>query len=219
MMKRAPPFLFKAATPRIMKERLLLTLISLFVSLFLPLLIDETSAFEKSWTADFKTTVIASNGNQIIFTGRFYQSGPRVRFEPTGSEEVDLYDFDRALGIRLFPEDRIYFENRLTPARMIKAAKEGWISTAAHPERWIFLREGKIKERDARLYLIVFGEKEPKAYSLRWITADEAALPLQVIYPASGYETVIVEYDQLRVEPVNPEHFESPTTYLNLNPY
>jgi hypothetical protein len=76
-----------------------------------------------------------------------------------------------------------------------------------------------VKERKARLYLIVFGEKDPKSYSLRWTTADEAALPLQVIYPALGHETVIVEYDHLQVEPIDPEQFAPPADFLKLNPF
>jgi len=183
-------------------------------------LIPEAFAAEKSWTADFKTTVLSSTGRQILFTGKFYQSGPKVRFEPTGSAEIDLFDFDRASEIRLFQEDRIYFQNRLTLARLAKAVKEGWIAPPpAIPEKRILLREGTVKEREARLYLIILGERDQKVYSLLWTTADEAALPLQAIYPASGYETVIVEYELLRIEPVGPEHFEPPAAFLNLNPY
>lgn len=200
-----------------MKEK---TLLLLFILLFFPLLIHEIFASEKSWTADFKTTVLSSNGRKIVFTGKFYQNGSKVRFEPDGAGEIDLYDFERASGIRLFQEDRIYFESRLTSARLMKAAREGWIpAPPAVPEKRILLREGTLKEREARLYLIIMGEKDQRSYSLRWTTDDEAALPLQVIYPASGYETVIVEYDGLRVEPVGPEHFEPPADFLNLNPY
>lgn len=192
----------------------------LFVLLFSLLLASETPASEKSWTADFKTTVLSSNGRKIVFTGKFYQNGLKVRFEPAGAGEIDLYDFERAAGIRIFQEDRIYFESRLTAARLLKAAREGWVpAPPAYPEERILLRKGTIKERGARLYLIIMGEKERKSYSLRWTTDDEPALPLQVIYPASGYETVIVEYDGLRVEPVGPEHFEPPAGFLNLNPY
>ncbi len=201
---------------RTKEKTLLLSLI--FLLLLLP--IDAIVASEKSWTADFKTTVLSSNGRKMVFTGKFYQNGLKVRFEPTGSGEIDLFDFERASGIRLFQEDRIYFQNRLTSARLLKAAREGWIpAPPAHPEKRIFLREGVVKEKEARLYLIVMGEKNQRSHSLRWVTADAAALPLQVIYPASGYETVIVEYDDLRVEPVGQERFDPPADFLNLNPY
>lgn len=187
---------------------------------FFPFLLPKTSAAEKSWTADFKTTVLSPSGRQILFTGKFYQTGSKVRFEPTGSTEIDLFDFERGSGIRLFQDDRIYFQNRLTSARLAKAVKEGWIAPPPSvPERRVFLREGTVKGREARLYLVILGETDQKAYSLLWTTADEAALPLQAIYPASGYETVIVEYDQIRVEPVGPEHFQPPADFLNLNPY
>lgn len=187
---------------------------------FFPFLLPEGAAAEKSWTADFKTTVLSPTGRQILFTGKFYQSGSKVRFEPAGSSEIDLFDFERASGIRLFQEDRIYFQTRLTSARMTKAVKEGWTAPPPSiPEKRILLKEGTLKEREARLYLVILGEKDQKVYSLLWTTADEAALPLQAIYSASGYETVIVEYDRLRVEPVGPEHFEPPADFLNLNPY
>lgn len=208
----------KSADHLIRQSRLLFLLIFLFTPFLIPS--NDASASEESWSADFKTTVIAPNGRKILFTGKFYQKGARVRFEPAGAGEVDLYDFERAVGTRLFQEDRIYFESRLTSARLLKAAQEGWIvAPPATPERRILLRDGIVKEKEARLYLVILGEKDRRSYSLRWTTSDEAALPLLVIYPASGYETVIVEYDALRIEPIGPELFDPPADFLNLNPY
>ena len=172
-----------------------------------------------SWQADMTTTVISSTGRAIASTGKIYVQGSQVRFEPENADEIDLYNFDQMKNLRLFPSDRIYFENRLTPARRIKAVQEGWLSGGAPSrEKRILLREGTFKEERARLYLFVFEEKGERLYSLRWMNADESA-PLQIIYPASSTETVIIDYDHRRGETIDGSRFAPPADFLSVHPY
>ena len=168
--------------------------------------------------ADTTTTVVSPSGRSISSTGKIYLQRSKVRFEPANSEEIDLFDFEQMKAIRLFPADRIYFESRITPARRFKALQEGWISAAApDAEKRVFLTEGVVKEKPARLFLFILGEEGRRAYSLRWIAADGA--PLRIIYPATEYETVIVDYDHYQTEPKESNLFEPPPGFLNVNPY
>lgn len=200
-----------------MKTRVLLIFSLPFFFLFLS---GQTAPPSKSWTAQVQTTVLHPNGHKILFSGKYFQNGSKVRFEPGGSEEIDLYDFSESKERRLFPADRIYFESLLTPARLIKAVIEGWTPAAPqHQERRIFLRNGAFNGKEAALFLITLLEKGETRYALRWVTADESAFPLQVIYPSRGYETVIVHFNDIRTEPFDPALFDPPADYLNLNPF
>jgi hypothetical protein len=172
------------------------------------------------WAAEMTVTILSSSGHRFSSSGQLRAHGPKIRFEPGGSEEINLYDFEKLEAVRLFPNDKIYFESRLSPARIAKGVKEGWTpAPAAYSEKKIFLREGNVKERAARLFLIILEENKRKSYSLRWVTPDEEARPLQIIYPASDYETVIIDYDPLRPEEYDPSQFEPPPGFLSVNPF
>ncbi|MFY9268752.1 MAG: hypothetical protein WAO55_03270 [Candidatus Manganitrophaceae bacterium] len=173
------------------------------------------------WVANIKMTLFSPYlSNPIHSGGKFYRSGSKIRYEPTGSEEIDLYDLQRLVEIRLFTKDRIYFETRLTPARLLKALREGWLSPPEPiRERRILLRTGEITGRTARLYLVLLEESGRRWHSLRWVTADDAELPIRVIYPASDYETAVIDYDPLPMEPADPALFLPPPGFLSVNPY
>lgn len=190
------------------------------LSLFFFLLTAEAPAPPSMRVADLTLTLFSPYRSPITAKGVFHQSGPKIRYEPAGSEEIDLYDLKQMEEIRLFPADRIYFRTRLGPARILKAVREGWMSAPAPLlEKRILMREGEIKEKRARLYFVTLEEKGKKWYSLRWVSADEAEVPLQVIYPASDFETVIADYDSLRAEPFDPARFEPPAGFMSVNPY
>ncbi|MBI3803158.1 MAG: hypothetical protein HY282_05285 [Nitrospirae bacterium] len=194
----------------------------LFLPLFFLLLAAETPppAPPPATTADLTLTLHSPYHAPITAKGRFYRSGLSIRYEPEGTEEFDLYDLTRREEIRLFPRDKIYFQIRLGPARLIKAIQEGWLPPPApYKETRILLNEGSLKGRDARLYLVLLEEKEKRWHSLRWVTADASEIPLQVIYSASDYETVIAEYSALQTEPVDPDRFKPPSDFLSVNPY
>ena len=170
--------------------------------------------------SDMTVTIVSPSGQLFSSKGRLQVHDLKVRFEPEGAEEINLYDFERSEGIRFFPNDNIYFESRLSPARIAKGIKEGWApAPPSYAEKKIFLREGVVKEKPARLFLIILEENGWKGYSLRWVTPDEAARPLQIIYPSADYETVIIDYDHFRSEPYDPSQFEPPVGFLSVNPY
>jgi hypothetical protein len=192
----------------------------LFLSLSFLLLTAQTPSPLPTSVADLTLTLISPYHAPITARGTFLQSGSKIRYEPAGSEEIDLYDLKQMEELRLFPADRIYFRSRLGPARILKAVREGWLSAPAPiTEKRILLKEESFKEREARLFLIILEEKGKKWYSLRWVTADAAEFPLRTIYPASDFETVIADYDSLRTEPSDPARFEPPAEFLNVNPF
>jgi len=193
--------------------------VRLFISIFF-ILIYVLPLSARMWTAELHVTVLSTKVRTIVSIGKFYQKDLQVRFEPTGSEEIDLFDFERSIGSRIFPSDRIYFEKPLTRARILKAMKEGWITPAPpYREERVFLREGEVKGIKARLYLIIIVINGNKNYSLRWESDDEEAVPIKIIYPSSGRETIIVEYNHIEVQPIDAGIFQAPKDFLNLNPF
>jgi len=187
---------------------------------FLTILLLDSAALAGDWQADMSIRILSPRTQEGSFHGKFYQSGLKVRIEPRGSKEVNLYDFEHRLLIRIFPEDKIYFKSPLSLAKIIKASKEGWISPPApYEESKILLRKGIFKEIEGRLYLMVLESEGKRAYSLRWVTDDQAEHPLRVIYPAPADQTVIVDYAPITETKIAPDFFEPPADFLSLNPF
>ncbi len=178
------------------------------------------SSFAATWQADFTIRVSSPRTQTILFSGTFYQEGLKVRIEAAGSEEVNLFDFKSGIRIRVFPKDRIYFTNPLSAAKIIKAAKEAWI-TAPLPylESKILLWTGEIKGKAARLYLMTLTQSSLKSHALRWVTDDLHETPLRIIYSGPANETVIVDYEPISGKKFSADYFEPPTNYLSLNPF
>lgn len=198
------------------------TRLLIFFSLFLLSLLVawNTTAQAIDWQATFEIRVFSPRTPLIAAQGKFYLSGSKVRIEPAGSDEINLFDFEHLVGIRIFPADRIYFETPLSLAKIIKALKEGWIlPSEPFRQEKILLRKGLFNKRKGRLYLIILESRGQRAYSLRWVTDDETEIPLRVIYPAPANETVIVDYHQIKRNIRPPEYFNPPPTYLSLNPF
>ena len=178
------------------------------------------STFAATWQADFTIRVFSPRTQPVFFSGTFYQKDAKVRIEPEGSDEVNLFDFEARLGIRVFPKDRIYFTTFLSTAKIIKAAKEAWI-TAPLPyrESRTLLWRGKLKGKLARLYLMTLALGNKTTHQLRWVTDDLYETPLRIIYPGPANETVIVDYEPTAGETFSADHFEPPADYLSLNPF
>jgi hypothetical protein len=190
-----------------------LTLVALFV-------FEENSVSAANWQADFTIRVSSPRTQPILFNGIIYQEGTKVRIEAKGSEEIDLFDFEARVGIRIFPEDRIYFTSILSEAKVVKAIKEAWIpAPKPYQESLILLWKGDIRGKAARLYFVTLELKGRKAYQLRWVTDDLNETPLRIIYPGPANETVIVDYDARTEETLPNNHFEPPQDYLSLNPF
>jgi len=178
------------------------------------------SAPAATWQADFTIRVSSSRTQTIFFKGRLFQKDLKVRIEPADSEEVNLFDFKAGIGIRIFPKDRIYFTKPISRAKMLKAAKEAWISAPLpYQEKRTLLWTGSIKGKAARLYLITLALNNHKSHQLRWVSDDQHEAPLRIIYPGPANETVIIDYEPILTEEFPINHFEPPANYLSLNPF
>ncbi len=174
----------------------------------------------EAWQGRFSIRVLSPRTAPILFSGKIFQSGSRVRIEPDGSKEIALYDFERTLKFRIFPEDQIYFKTVLSIADGIKAAKEGWSGPPAlYISEKILLRRGRFEEKAARLYLVILQREGKQAYSLRWVSDDAREGVLRVVYPGPADETVIVDYDHASGEIPPEDFFDPPADYLGLNPF
>lgn len=173
-----------------------------------------------SWQGEFTIRVLSPRTETIISKGNIFQEGLKVRIEPSGSKEIDLYDFERSLKFRIFPEDKIYFRTALSIAESLKAAKEGW---SAPPEPYTIskrlLWRGPLGEKPARLYLVTLARDGRQAYSLRWVSDDLKERLFRIIYAGPADETVIVDYDPRAGGLMPPDFFSPPTDYLSLNPF
>ena len=179
-------------------------------------------------SARLVTTLILHDGRQVRSSGKFYRYQNKVRFEPDGNPgltaEIELLDFDRSTLYRLIPEDRIYFESRLSPARIDKSVRESWIPI---PKGWredrILLRDDVWEGRPARIYLQIqrmpsTGKIGPARYALLW-TERDSGVPLRVVYTDPQSHPIMVDFKNLALGALDQNLFSPPPDYANLNPY
>jgi|GEM_PF-2492386 len=180
-------------------------------------------------SARFTVTLIRHDGGEVVFGGQYYRHGSAVRFEPDGTPgkdlEVQLIDTERQLFYRIFPNEQVYFEQRLTPAQLYKAVQQGWTPT---PEAWsqneILLKEEPWEGHPADLYLVIrknpfLPAKDPQRdYALIWLARD-LKVPLRLAYVDPQSHPIIVEFQNLKTENMDGRLFRPPSEYANLNPY
>ncbi|VAX26617.1 hypothetical protein MNBD_NITROSPIRAE01-944 [hydrothermal vent metagenome] len=173
-----------------------------------------------AWQTNFRLQVFSPKVKTIVYEGKLFLKGLKARIEPSDAEEIDLYDFETQMEIRIFPKDGIYFRKSLSLAKQIKAAKEGWgpMPESFH-EKKVLLRKGNFKGQAARLYFITIERQTQTAYMMRWVTDEAMPLPLRAIYSGSGRETIIVDFEPKKDANLRDEMFTPPSDYLSLNPF
>jgi len=180
-------------------------------------------------SARFVFTLIPHDGQPVTYGGKFYRYRQTVRFEPDtlpGKDpEIQLIDSERQLFYRIFPQERIYFEQRLTPAQRDKAVQQGWV---AAPNSWreekLLLKEDPWEGHSADLYLQIRqvplpGTNVPeKEYSFLWLARD-LNIPLRLAFIDPQSHPIIIEFRNLKSGPMDARLFRPPDDYSNLNPY
>jgi len=180
-------------------------------------------------SARFVFTLIPHEGQPVTYGGTFYRYQDTVRFEPDTAPgkdtEIQLIDAEHQLFYRIFPQEKIYFEQRLTPAQRYKAVQEGWVRP---PESWreekVRLKEDSWEGHPADLYFQTRTLSASKAsaaqkdYSFVWLER-ESNIPLRLAYVDAQSHPIIVEFRSLKVAPMDPRLFRPPSDYSSLNPY
>ncbi|WDT79448.1 MAG: hypothetical protein MPW14_20260 [Candidatus Manganitrophus sp.] len=108
------------------------------------------------WVADLTLTLHSPYHAPITAKGIFHQTGSKIRYEPAGSAEIDLYDLQEMEELRLFPADRIYFRAKLGPARILKAVREGWLPPPDSPGRETDIIKGGDHQRKGSAALFYY---------------------------------------------------------------
>jgi hypothetical protein len=180
-------------------------------------------------SAEVEQVLLAPDGRQTSvtkFTVLLADGRARVEVESapgrSGYAEYQVYDFGRKRLYRVFPDDRIYFEEKLSPALADKVYVDGW---APRPEdltvRTIVLKDDQIEGSTARLALVERrrGRGRVPAYALVWATVPPGSLPLRVVYVQDGGHTVVLVYRRVETRPVDAASLAVPDTFVNLSPF
>ncbi len=177
-------------------------------------------AHAATWQADFSIRVLSPKVKEISTRGAIYRKDFKIRIEPSGSTEVDLYDFEQSLEMRIFPADQIYFVSPLPLSKRIKGMKEAWVPPLPpFKETRILFKEDLFQGKTAKLYFVILERSGQKAYLFRWIGADPEAPPLRVIYSGTARETIIVDFTPRPGTLPSADYFNPPSNYLSLNPF
>lgn len=175
---------------------------------------------------------------------KLYKAGMQVRIEPlkagpssasggSGEEDVYLYDYVNRKQYRVIPSDKIYFETTLSQSGLAEAQRGGLMPLEEYPN--VVVEKFKLSEttfdgHPCRLYLQVRslmateGSKQKKKrlaveYTLLWEATDLGNLPVRIVYTAPDYITKIIEYRNVRIEPVDASLFQPPTGFPSLSPF
>jgi hypothetical protein len=180
-------------------------------------------------SAEVEQVLLAPDGRQTAlttFTVLLADGRARVDVESapgrSGYAEYQVYDFGRKRLYRVFPDDRIYFEEKLSAALASKAYVEGW---APRPEdltvRTIVLKDDQIEGLPARLTLVERRRGRGRApdYALVWATVPPGPLPLRVVYVQDGGHTVVLVYRRVETRRVNASSVAVPDAFVNLSPF
>ncbi len=180
-------------------------------------------------SADVEQVILTPDGRQtsattfavLLAEGR---ARVEVRSAPgrSGYAEYQIYDFGRQRLYRVFPDDRIYFEERLSAALAAKIYVEGWAPRPDHlTVRAIPLKDDPVEDAPARLALVERrrGRGRAPEYALVWTAVPPGALPLRVVYVQEGGQTVALVYRRVETPQVNASDVAVPEGFVNLSPF
>lgn len=178
--------------------------------------------------ANLRMTSINRAGKESVSEAKIYKLGKLVRYEPQGSNlgEVNIYDFEHLMELRVIYSDKIFFERRINRNFLLRAERDGFYKPV-DPDITIDkfrLKEDRFDNHPTILYLVVrslkTGEKNiTKDYSMVWEATDLGNIPVRIVYPTLGFSTVIVEYMNASLERLDPSLFQPPPEFLNLSPF
>lgn len=186
-------------------------------------------AMVQALTAEMETQVLTSDGPSAPpMTAKLWVLDAAARIDPefgadrAGYAEYHLYDFARSRFYRVFPDDRIYFDQALSLPLALRAFIEGWAPPPREvTERDIPLKKDVVDGLPARLVLAErrIGPSRRPAYAFVWRAVDAARLPLRVIYTQDTARTVMVSYRRVATESLEAARFAVPEGFSNLNPF
>lgn len=177
--------------------------------------------------ANLNITTINRAGKESASEAKVYKLGKLVRIEPKGSNigEVNLYDFEHLMELRVIYSDKIFFERRISRNFLLRAERDGFYKPV-DPDITIDkirLKEDRFDNHPTILYLVVrslkIGGNVAKDYSMVWEATDLENIPVRIVYPLLGFSTVIVEYRNVAFEKLDPSLFQPPPEFLNLSPF
>lgn len=180
-------------------------------------------------SAEVNQVILAPDGRETSATSfRVLLADGRARVEVesapgrSGYAEYQIYDFGRKRLYRVFPDDRIYFEEKLSAAQADKVYVDGW---APRPEdltvRTMVLKDDQVEGSPARLALVERRRGRGRApnYALVWAAVPQDSLPRRVVYVQDGGQTVVLVYRRVEMRLVEASSLTVPDAFVNLSPF
>ena len=179
-------------------------------------------------SADIQFTAIDRNGHTSVTTAHIYRSGKLIRYEYRQADpiEVVIMDFGTLKEYRIYAEDKIYFETSFASRLSRKAQQEGLIRLEENPDiiqNRIVLREDSLEGHPSDIVLLIRTVKDRKEfgteYTLRWEARDLRGQPLRVAYHRDNLALAIVDFQNLKLGPVDPALFQPPPGFVSMTPF
>lgn len=178
--------------------------------------------------AVLKTTVYDRSGHVVTTRQLIHRSGYRVRFENLDSTSKDVWitDYDKKREFQIHHKDRIYFSRGIGRKAALHAARKGLIPIFKFSEVDILripITKVEISGHPCEMVLVVRRLKDredsPSEYTLLWEALDMNRQPLRVAYNNSTQALLVLEYENIREEPIDPALLVPPEDYMHLSPF
>lgn len=182
----------------------------------------------RSFSAEQHITRIDWFGQANHSTAKVYKSGPIIRYEQhrLNPPEISIFDYDQKKEYRIYEGDHIFFEVGIPDRIHAKAQREGLVPLVEDPnievER-LLIGEAVVEEHPAEIILQIRKLKEKKRrraeYTLLWEALDLDRQPIRIAYHQTAQTLVVVEYRNLKQDPIDPALLRIPEGYLNFTPF
>jgi hypothetical protein len=183
-----------------------------------------------SMVADQTTRLINLRGQETDQSVHIYRDGYKVRTETINTTPPELYIFDHSEKVeyQLHEADKIYFQINLPLQAQIRAQREGLIPWEKDPRAETtreVLGKATIDGHPCEIIFTVrkFDFKEQKMigyeYTLSWEALDLERQPIRVAYAQSKQVLAVVDYSNIKTDPIDPALFKVPDDYLSFTPY
>ena len=124
-----------------------------------------------------------------------------------------LYHYQAGDIFRPLREGNMAFAYRLTMAEQITAQVRGYMPIPAEELVWRVVLKEDVKFAGHPCKLVLMGfSSGGRVFSLRWVweARDLGGQPVRVVFPQGDSGILIVEFDEVSVEPFDPELRELP---------
>src|SRR3989337_3101000 len=184
-----------------------------------------------------KTRLVTKDGDSVVLQQKFFSEGEMLRVEEEssgieGNPGIKIYDFKKKklytimLNVKLYLEqdfmaekDVVMFEP--SPEKKYVIGKEIKVEKTKKGENTIEGRNTTVSEVKVVRKAVKGKEKEEQVLAkyLMWKAGELDGMPVKYEFELSGESKKIIEYVDIKTDPIDPALFSIPEGYKAISPF